>query len=363
MSAAWLSSDRDILDERELKALIRRALPASAADPRPLRAVWGVLVMLIVLFASSYLALMKPHWLLALGISFALGNLYVTLMFYGHEVGHGSILRARWCRVAFQYFTLLIYLVSPHLWSYWHNRTHHAHTNIPARDPDCFPPVELEEDREGVFVWLARRINPGSGHWLSFFNLFVAFFLQGQLVLWRDSRAWRLQGFKRQRAMADTLGMVIFWILLAFSLGFRSAMLVIVLPMLIANFGLMAYVHTNHTLRPLGDSLTILDNSMSVRTVRFLDFLHLHFSHHVEHHLFPNLSHQYYPQVRELLVRYVPEKYLAPTHWLALQVLYSTPRVYCPNRGFVNPLDGTAVTLLSIEERLRESGRPRPLKV
>jgi fatty acid desaturase len=351
------------VDEAELKKLIRRALPSHASEPQPGRAIAAVLVMLIVVSASSYLVLLRPNWLLALAISFVLGNLYVTLMFYGHEVGHGSILRSSWARLTFQYFTLVIFAVSPHLWRYWHNQTHHAHTNIPTRDPDCFPPLELETGREGIFVWLARRINPGSGHWLSLLNLFVAFFLQGQLVLWRDSLRWQLRGFSRRRAIADTLGMATFWIALGVGLGLSRALLVIVIPMLIANFGLMAYVHTNHMLRPLGKSLTVLESSMSVRTLRFFDFMHLHFSHHVEHHLFPNLSHCYYPQIRQLLFRYAPQDYLAPTHWRALRVLYSTPRVFSAERGFVNPLDGAAVTISSIEEQLRQTEQRKPLSV
>jgi fatty acid desaturase len=357
------SDENTVQDESELRALIRRALPADAVNPRPQRIVGGVLVLVSVLSGSFYLALARPPLVLALGVALVLGNLYVTLMFYGHEVAHGTILRSSLTRNAFQYFSLLIYAVSPHLWKYWHNCTHHPNTNIPTRDPDCFPPLDVEKNREGVFVWLARRINPGSGHWLSFLNLFVAFFLQGQLVLWRDSSGWRHHGFKHRRAIVDSLSMILFWLALGFRLGFRSAVLVIILPMLIANFGLMAYVHTNHMLRPLGDSLTVLDSSMSVTTLRFLDFVHLHFSHHVEHHLFPNISHHYYPRVRELLLRYAPEKYLAPTHWRALRVLYSTPRVFCVNRGFVNPIDGSSVPLSSIEKRLRGGSKRRAERV
>lgn len=345
------------MDENELKALIRRTLPAGASRPRARRILGGVLVLVSVLAASLYLGLTRPHWLLALGVSVGLGNLYVTLMFYGHEVSHGTILRPGPVRSAFQYCAVLIYVVSPHLWKYWHNCTHHQYTNIPTRDPDSFPPMTTEEDREGAFAWVARRIVPGSGHWLSLLNLFIQFTLQGQVVLWRDSRNWRFRGLKRRRAILDSLGMVLFWSVVGFFLGLRSAVFVIVVPMLIANFGLMAYVHTNHLLRPLVDSPRVLDSSMSVRTLRFLDFIHLHFSHHVEHHFFPNLSHQYYPQVRAALLRYAPEQYLAPTHWRALWILYSTPRVYCPNRGFVNPIDGTSVSLSSLEERLRGNSK------
>jgi fatty acid desaturase len=356
--AGTFEAKTHVLDESELKALIRSVLPADAANPQAHRIAGGVLALLSLLCGSLYLALERPHWLLALGISLVLGNLYVTLMFYGHEVAHGTIFRSGRMRTGFQYFSLFIFVVSPHLWKYWHNCTHHAYTNIPARDPDHFLPSAIEGNREGPFIWIARRIVPGSGHWLGLIATFITFTLQGQLVLWRDSRSWRFREFRRQRAILDSMGMILTWLTLGFCLGLRSAVFVIVLPMLIANFGLMAYVFTNHMLRPLSDSPKVLDSSMSVTTCGFLDFMHLHFSHHVEHHLFPSVNHKYYPQIRELLLQYAPDKYLAPTHWRALRVLYSTPRVFCAARGFVNPIDGTAVPISYVEEQLR--GRPVP---
>jgi fatty acid desaturase len=196
-----LERGESVLDENELKALIRRALPADAGHPQARRIAGGVLVLLSVLATSLYLASARPSWPLALGVSVVLGNLYVTLMFYGHEVSHGTILRPGPVRSAFQYCAVFIYVVSPHLWKHWHNCTHHPNTNIPTRDPDCFPPLAMEEEREGAFAWVARRIVPGSGHWLSLFNLFIQFTLQGQVVLWRDSRGWRYRGFNRRRAM------------------------------------------------------------------------------------------------------------------------------------------------------------------
>lgn len=349
------------MDENELKALIRSALPPDAGNAHARRIVGGILVLVALLSGSVYLALAQPHWLLALGISVVLGNFYVTLMFYGHEVAHGTILRPGRMRTGFQYFSLIIFVVSPHLWKYWHNCTHHTHTNMPVRDPDSFLPSAIEGDRRGAFIWVARRIVPGSGHWLALIATFITFTLQGQLVLWRDSRSWQFQQFKRRRAILDSLGMILTWLAFGFGMGLRNAVFVIVIPMLVANFGLMSYVFTNHMLRPLSDSAKVLDSSMSVTTFRFLDFIHLHFSHHIEHHLFPSLSHKYYPKVRELLLQHVPDKYLAPTHWRALRVLYSTPRVFCSERGFVNPIDGSTVPISYVEEQLRGTSSSGPI--
>jgi fatty acid desaturase len=108
-------------------------------------------------------------------------------------------------------------------------------------------------------------------------------------------------------------------------------------------------------LRPLSERAATLSTTLSLSSPRWLDAIHLHFSHHVEHHLFPTLSHRYYPLVRASLRRRAGTRYFAPTHWGALRVLYATPRHYAENNVLVNPLTGTRVAMAEVEARLRRA--------
>jgi hypothetical protein len=87
---------------------------------------------------------------------------------------------------------------------------------------------------------------------------------------------------------------------------------------------------------------------MSVRTLAMLDMLHFHFSHHVEHHLFPAMCGKHYPLVRLSLHKHVGASYVAPTHWHALRVLYRTPRLYATLDSLISPSTGEHVMLSTV---------------
>lgn len=98
----------------------------------------------------------------------------------------------------------------------------------------------------------------------------------------------------------------------------------------------MAYIYTNHMLCPLDDENNPLANSVSLDVPAFVDLLHLNFSHHVEHHLFPGMNADYYPMLRQLLLDRHRETYQllsAPEAW---RRLLSTPRHYRDGRTLVS---------------------------
>jgi fatty acid desaturase len=339
--------------EHALRARVRADLPPAIFERQPWRVLLAFPLIATIAGLSALVIVLPVPWYGVLAAAIVLGNLYVALMFFGHEAIHGAMVRSERLQDLLGFFTLAIYLVSPHLWRHWHNRMHHAHTNIEGVDPDRYARVDDVLDRRDAATWLTVRFAPGSGHWLSALYLWVAFTTHGQSVLWSHSLRYRFPSFRWCRAVLETAGVVAFWISLAVWLGPASALAVVLLPMLVANAVIMAYVTTNHMLRPSAEQPVNLVTSMSVRTHRLLDMAHLHFSHHIEHHLYPSLSHRYYPLVRASLSRHAPEQYLAPSHWRALAVLYRTPRYYEGDRCFVNPLTGRRTAIAEVEARLR----------
>jgi fatty acid desaturase len=349
--------------ETALRAKVAADLPPEAFRRHPWRMLLAIPLILGIAGGSALVVALPLPFYVALTGPILLGNAYVALMFFGHESAHGAMVRSSRLQHALLFFTLAIYLVSPHLWRHWHNYLHHANTNIPGVDPDHFSRLREVEGAGDFLSWLTVRLAPGSGHWLSAVYLPVSFTLQGQLVLWDHSRRAPLRDYRRGRAIAETALIVTFWLLVSAGLGLRGALLAVVFPMLVANVVIMSYVVTNHMLRPLTDRPDDFSTTMSVTTLPFIDFVHLNFSHHTEHHLFPALSHRYYPLVRASLRRHAPERYLAPTHWRALAVLYTTPRYYAdPVAGdegplLVNPLTGRQTSLAEVERRLRAEPR------
>jgi fatty acid desaturase len=126
---------------------------------------------------------------------------------------------------------------------------------------------------------------------------------------------------------------------LALLAGPMYLLFAVVIPLVVANFLVMSYIATNHFMRPLTRSNDPLENSMSVNTLAVIDRLHFNFSHHVEHHLFPNMSAKHAPRVRAWLKEHEPDRYVSPNHAKAFMYLYRTPRVYLDATTLCDPDD------------------------
>jgi fatty acid desaturase len=339
-------------NEQTLRARIRADLPAEAFLPQPMRSLLVVPLVGAIAAGSLALAVLPLPWYVALLGSLLLGNLYGSLMFLGHEIGHGATVRSQRLQDLCLYLAGAVFCLSPHLWRVWHNQVHHPHTNVARRDPDTFGTLEEfahATPRTRFFVKFA----PGSGHWLSALYLVSFFTVQAQGVLWRRSRS--LPGFgrlRRRRAALDSALMAALWVLVCVLAGPRGALFVVLLPMLAANAVVMAYVSTNHMLRPLTETRDILGTTMSVSTCALLDRMHFAFSHHVEHHLFPGMRSSYYPLVRRSLQRHAPGLFMAPPHWWALLVLFRTPRLYDGPDRLIEPHSGRTVAVADVEALL-----------
>jgi fatty acid desaturase len=334
---------------------IRISLPPNAFAPDLRRCLRVLPHVVLLLGGSTAAALLLVPWPVAVLLSLLIGNAYASVFFFGHEVGHGSVAKRLWLRELILYGTMLIFLVSPRFWRIWHNQIHHGYTNEEQRDPDNFGTLN-DFCRYRATRW-AVRLAPGGGRLLGILALFTGFTLHAQGVLWVKSR--RLPGFERiqrWRGAVDSAAMLGFWIALSVLVGGRVSLYVVWLPMLVANAVIMSYIFTNHLLRPLRASNDPLETSMSVRTMRLLDWLHFNFSHHVEHHMFPTISSEYAPHVRAKLQQLAKERYLSPSHWQALMMLFRTPRVHVARDRLFDPWRGTSIEIRAVEGALRSGG-------
>lgn len=341
--------------QAQLRAKIRADLPAEVFRRRPRRALLMVPIVGLIIAGSVALAVSSTPWPLALMYAFLLGNGYVSLMVLGHEIGHGATVRSHRLQDVCLYFAGAVYCLSPHLWRIWHGQVHHPHANIDGRDPDKFSTLEAYE-RRPAFQRSMVKTAPGSGHWLSVLYPFLFFTLHAQSVLFSKSK--NTPGFehlRRARAVADTLAMAASWVAVCVLLGPHVAIFVVLIPMLIANFGVMCYIVTNHMLRPMTETADdVLGTTISVTTFKFLDLIHFNFSHHVEHHLFPGTPSSSYPKIRQSLRRIAGDCYMAPPHWWAFVLTFQTPKIYESAQVVVEPSSGRRVRLADVETQLRE---------
>ncbi|HVV84629.1 MAG TPA: fatty acid desaturase, partial [Kofleriaceae bacterium] len=271
---------------RELRPL----LPAGAFAPARSRLLWlpvhaALIAAIIVAVAHGVVPWpLLPVASLALGISFA-GTTFV-----GHETAHGGTLRGRRLKHVVTWFCFLPFVLSPALWKVWHNREHHAHTNDPALDPDMYPMLPAYQ-RSRVVRVVTDRFSLGARRWTGVLSLLFGFTGQStQILLAARRRGW-MSRRAHLGAIAETAAGIALWATVGWLVGPLAFLFVFVLPLVVANWIVMAFILTNHGLSPLtGPINDPLVNSLSVTVPRLCDWVTLGFGYHTEHHLFPAMS-------------------------------------------------------------------------
>jgi len=98
----------------------------------------------------------------------------------------------------------------------------------------------------------------------------------------------------------------------------------------------MFYIFTNHMFCEMTNVNDPLINTVSLRVPKLFDRLHLNFSYHTEHHIFPGVNSDYYPMVQELLKAHYPDRYNLLEAGKAWRLLMETPRHYRDSHTFTN---------------------------
>jgi len=332
---------------RELRPL----LPPEAFRTNPDRLAL-VLINLTILVLGWSLAHQLEQWprqWLPLFLPFALvmGNSIVVLLFSSHDLLHGNALRQpRWRRVV-GLAGLAVLWMPPTLWQAVHNREHHSHSNALV-DPDrCY----LESQGASWGSWIQHQFVPSNevrplglligmgGSWFvhNLRTLLSVLQPEGSGATAAPSR-FSVSPLERRRILVELALIAIGHGLVVAAIGPAPLPLLLgyVLPLWLGYAGAMAYIFTNHFLSPLSEVNDPLLNTLSLTVPRWVDALHLNFSHHVEHHIFPGLNTDYYPMVRRLLIDRYGDRYQQLPFSQAWRLLRSTPRLYRDATTLVN---------------------------
>ncbi|MCF6139029.1 fatty acid desaturase family protein [Pseudalkalibacillus berkeleyi] len=317
-------------------ARIAPHLPKQAFKPVPSRLFGGLAYFLIIIASFVTIIFFDTNIWINLLLSFILGSSFAGMGFLGHEILHGTVVRKPWLRDLLGAIAFWPLTTGPKLWRKWHNLTHHVHTQDEENDPDAWPSMQkFKESR--LMRWMYRV-----PFWIraiaSFASLAVTFTLHSMKMF-----TVYVKEFNPKKQPSVWLEAVLpwaTWIGLLVWIGFGKWFFAFLLPLLIANFIVMAYISTNHRLNPLVPVNDPLANSLTVTTPKWVDVLHFNFSYHTEHHLFPGMSPKFYPLVKEQIKQKWPERYHEMPFGKALVALFITPRVYYKDKEFIDPHKG-----------------------
>lgn len=319
---------------RELRA---RLLPETSAPAHSrLAFIPGHLAVIAV--ASWAIAGGWMSYWLAPVLSLAIGASYAGLTFVAHETMHGGIVRGRTARWLTAWICFLPFTLSPRLWSAWHDRAHHANANLDD-DPDVYPTLAEYRASHRVRL-LVDSFSLGGRRWRGGLSLILGFTVQSVHQLCAARRRGFLTPGGFRIALAETMAGVALWAVVAALVGFVPFLFVFVLPLLVANAIVMAFILTNHNLSPRVAINDPLVSGLSVTAPRWVEWITLGFGYHVEHHLLPAVSSRHAGAVRDLLRELWPARYQSMPLTAALGELHRTARVYKDAVTLIDPRTG-----------------------
>lgn len=256
-----------------------------------------------------------------------------------HEVLHGSVVRNRKLQDFYAFVGFLPFLISPTFWRYWHNGLHHAHTQKLLQDPDAYPTNRIF--KHSKFMQWMFPFTPGSKYKRSYLYFFFWFSFNVQVAQFYFR--FRNNMFEKLNHTRVNVELAIALVLTAAFLywtGPANWLFVAVIPFFVQNYLVFSYISTNHNLNPLTKENDPLVNSLSVTNHPVLEFLHMNFGYHVEHHLFPNMSPAFAKDVHKALKAQYPDAYQVMPKWEAVKKLYQTARIYKNHTTLMHPETG-----------------------
>lgn len=344
-------NQKNLITQAEYAKKLRPFLPAEAFLPDPNK-VWILLLNLMILIVgwaiASYLDRWNWYYLwLYLPIAIVMANSIIVLLFSTHDLLHSSAISNPWVRRLVSLLGLTMLWMPPTLWKAVHNREHHNKTNS-EQDPDrnylFSQPNNWGKWIQNAFV-PSSEVHPillaiGMGHaWgvHAFRNLTSVLFFNNRSAQY-PVFAFRVTEKERYAILLELLAIISLHLTILASLEFSPVKILLsyLVPIWIGYAGLIFYIYTNHLLCRMTDLNDVLVNSLSIRVPKIFDVLHINFSYHTEHHIFPGMNPDYYPMVQELLLAHYPERFNLLDANKAWKLMLQTPRHYLDETTFTD---------------------------
>jgi fatty acid desaturase len=312
-------------------------LPKEAFKPVPTRLFGGLFFLVVAIIGALSIGMFELNLWINLGISIIIGLCFTSLGFFSHEILHGTIVRKAWIRDLLGAIAFWPLCTGPSLWRKWHNMNHHVHTQEGVNDPDAWPSIN-QLASSPVIVRLAYKLPLTIRSIFSFSLLTITFTMHSTRMFFVFLSDFK--SYQRPKVWLQFILPWVSWIALLVWVGLVNWLFIFLIPHMIANAIVMAYIATNHRLNALMPVNDPLANSLTVTVPKIVNLMHFNFSYHAEHHLYPSMNPKYYPLVQEQIKKMWPERYFEMPFGRALIALWKTPRTYHNNNDLVDPEPG-----------------------
>ena len=348
-----------MISQAEYAKKLRPLLPAEAFKPDANKLAI-LLINLVILLLGWAIASQLDRWplyllWLYLPLAVVMGNSVIVLLFSSHDLMHGAAIRNSRLTPVISLLGLSMFWMPPTLWKAVHNREHHNKTNS-LKDPDrnylYTQPKTWGKWIQNLFVpsaevhpfWLTVGMTSAWGvH--TFRNMTSVLLFNNESVDYVPA-AFKVSAKERRAIAVEFFLILMIHLSIVIYLQFDLLKLVLsyFLPIVIGYAGVMFYIYTNHMLSRMTSVNDPLINSLSIRVPQIFDKLHLNFSYHTEHHIFPGINSDYYPMVQELLKTHYPERFNLLDAGETWRLMLQTPRHYKDENTFTDWLGRKSVT-------------------
>lgn len=317
---------------------VKPRLPASVFERARSRLMFLPVQIAIVAIATVAIALGWVPLFAAPFVSIAIGAAFAVMAFVTHEVLHGAIVGNRHWQRVLGWIGFMPFALSPTMWTRWHNRVHHSGANQ-LDDPDRYPTLEEYRTQRGARI-LVDGFSLGGRRWRGLLTLGFGFTGQTIQVFVTSVKRGIMTAQERRVALVEALLAIAVWATVGFAVGPLAFVFVYLIPLMIANACVMAFILTNHSLNPIVTIDDPLASGLTVTLPRPMEWLTLNFGYHVEHHLFPAMSTRHAHTVRAVLQERWTKSYHSMPMFEALRQLHRTARVYKDATTLVDPMTG-----------------------
>lgn len=307
------------MKNKQLIKDIRADIGKEKFPQTPLRLLW--LVVFFIFLTVSVYGIKMGSIFVSIACSLLIGYTFAAMAFLFHDLRHGGIIKNS--KVINFCSQLLIWpsFVSSRFWDFWHNQLHHRHHLMENRLLKEYPTDSFVKGT--VLQKIIKLLAPPQTGFRGFIYLFfwyVPFIVLIQLMLLFQTE--RFKGLKRREVLFDVLLHIVFWAAWITITGVSNILWAVVIPLFVMSYVLSSYVVTNHHPALVGISEDKILNTCSVTVNPWLQFFHLEFGLHTEHHLFPDISPQHLPKVRQKLLLNYSEYYCSLDKTQALKKIY-----------------------------------------
>ena len=300
---------------RYYQKTLAHTIPSEAYKPAyykllymSIHAVWIFGLMGMISISSS--------WLCILFISVLIGFSIVCLFLYSHELSHGAVIKKRKVSYLIKNFFWAFSGIPPTVWDRVHNHTHHHTMNTP-NDPDRKTHISeknIWNDIYNLFIYPNKviRYSLTIGFAMVFYSVkhtVAVFYSDAEkpaIVTYRPSYNKK----QKRKVIIEICYIICFWLSIWYLIGIEKGVVMSAVSWVSYSSFVIIFIITQHLGRPLyKDVSDPLLTSTSVIIPRWLDRIIDWHSFHVEHHMFPSINFDYYPQLSKKIENKYPQKY------------------------------------------------------